>query len=298
MIQEKGDEPVVKLAKDFIENCKDFEVRELPQKEQAKSADEPKTEQPDNLRVVQYDEYVKTRTSHRFLGGEKYLEIEQLDETDILEKGGLKIFYNEEMDLKVEWATTSIMLQSLYIGEHVLSLSPVSKFDIGQYCSTIKEKWGEGNVASWFKNKPLYVCEYVENEGLMTCIDQLAPKIEALQITLLYLPKFECALANCSDQEQMQILKSLNDFAYKNHICILAALQPYRDAPYGFNVFNSMRYVQHKILEKAVPNRAIYFVGYSYDYSRAEIAWWDCSIYASRRLSIKMPENIYCRDVE
>lgn len=70
------------------------------------------------------------------------MEIEQLDETDILEKGGLKIFYNEEMDIKVEWATTSIMLQSLYIGEHVLSLSPVSKFDIGQYCSTIKEKWG------------------------------------------------------------------------------------------------------------------------------------------------------------
>ena len=59
MMQEKGDEPVVKLAKDFIENCNDFEVRELPQKEQAKSADEPKTEQPDNLRVVQYDEYVK-----------------------------------------------------------------------------------------------------------------------------------------------------------------------------------------------------------------------------------------------
>lgn len=158
-MQEKGDEPVVKLAKNFIENCKDFEIRELPQKEQTESADAPKTEQPDNLRVVQYDEYVKTRTSHRFLGEEKYLEIEQLDETDILEKGGLKIFYNEKMDLKVEWATTSIMLQSLYIGEHVLSLSPVSKFDIGRYCSTIKEKWGEGNVASWFKNKPLYICE-------------------------------------------------------------------------------------------------------------------------------------------
>lgn len=298
MMQEKGDEPVVKLAKDFIENCKDFEIRELPQKEQAKSADEPKTEQPDNLRVVQYDEYVKTRTSHRFLGGEKYLEIEQLDETDILEKGGLKIFYNEEMDLKVEWATTSIMLQSLYIGEHVLSLSPVSKFDIGQYCSTIKEKWGEGNVAFWFKNKPLYVCEYVENEGLMTCIDQLTPKIEALQITLLYLPKLECALANCSDQEQMQILKSLNDFAFKNHICILAALQPYRDARCGSNVFNSMCYVQHEILARAVPNRAIYRVDYSDDYSRAEIYWWSSSTYAPRRLSIKMPENIYYRDVE
>lgn len=298
MIQEKGDEPVVKLAKDFIENCKDFEIRELPQKEQAKSADDPKTEQPDDLRVVQYDEYVKTRTSHRFLEGEKYLEIEQLDKTDILEKGGLKIFYNEEMDIKVEWATTSIMLQSLYIGEHVLSLSPVSKFDIGQYCSTIKEKWGEGNVASWFKNKPLYICEYVENEDLMTYIDKLVSKIDAFQITVLYLPKLECALANRSSREQMQILKSLNDFAFKNHICILAALQLYRDAPYGFNVFNSMRYVQHKILEKAVPNRAIYFVGYSYDYSRAEIAWWDRSIYTSRRLSIKMPENIYYRDNE
>lgn len=179
-----------------------------------------------------------------------------------------------------------------------MSLSPVSKFDIGQYCSTIKEKWGEGNVASWFKNKPLYICEYVENEDLMTYIDKLVSKIDAFQITVLYLPKLECALANRSSREQMQILKSLNDFAYKNHICILAALQPYRDAPYGFNVFNSMRYVQHKILEKAVPNRAIYFVGYSYDYSRAEIAWWDCSIYASRRLSIKMPENIYYRDNE
>lgn len=153
-------------------------------------------------------------------------------------------------------------------------------------------------MAFWFKNKPLYVCEYVENEGLMTCIDQLAPKIEALQITLLYLPKLECALANCSDQEQMQILKSLNDFAFKNHICILAALQPYRDAPYGSNVFNSMRYVQHKILAKAVPNRAIYRVDYSDDYSRAEIYWWNSSTYAPRRLSIKMPENIYYRDVE
>lgn len=96
----------------------------------------------------------------------------------------------------------------------------------------------------------------------------------------------------------MQILKSLNDFAFKNHICILAALQPYRDARCGSNVFNSMRYVQHEVLAKAVPNRTIYFVGYSYDYSRAEIAWWDRSIYTSRRLSIKMPENIYYRDVE
>ena len=297
-MQEKGDEPVVKLAKGFIENCKDFEVRELPQQEQINSTDDPKTEQPDNMRVVRYDEYVKARTSHRFLEGEKYLEIEQLEETDILEKGGLKILYNEEMDLKVEWTTTSIILQSLYIGEHVLSLSPVSKFDIGQYCSTIKEKWGEGNMAFWFKNKPLYVCEYVENEGLMTCIDQLAPKIEGLQITLLYLPKLECSLANCSDQEQMQILKSLNDFAFKNHICILAALQPYRDTRCGSNVFNAMRYVQHKILARAVPNRAIYRVDYSHDYSRAEIYWWNSSTYAPRLLSIKMPENIYDRDME
>lgn len=297
-MQEKGDEPVVKLAKDFIENCKDFEVRELPQKEQINSTDDPKTEQPDNMRVVRYDEYVKARTSHRLVDGDRHLVTEQLDETDILEKGGLKIFYNDEIDLKVEWTTTSIILQSLYIGEHVLSLSPVSKFDIGQYCSTIKEQWGDGNVAFWFKDKPQYVCEYVENEGLMTCIDQLAPKIEALQITLLYLPKLECAFANRSGREQLQILKSLNEFAFKNHICILAALQPYRDAVCGSNVFNSMRYVQHKILARAVPNRAIYLVDYSDDYSRAEIAWWDRSIYAPRWLSIKMPENIYNRDME
>ncbi len=297
-MQEKGDEPVVKLAKDFIENCKDFEVRELQQKEQTGSTDTPKTEQPGDLQVVRYDEYVKTRTSHRLIGGEKHLEIEQLEETDILEKGGLKLFYNEEMDLKVEWTTTSIVLHSLYIGEHVLSVSPVSKFDIGRYCSSIREKWGDGNVAFWFKDKPLYICEYVESEDLMDYIDKLASKIETLQITVLYLPKLECALAGRSDQEQMWILKSLNDFAFKNHICILAALQPYRDALCGSNVFNSMHYVQYEVLARAVPNRAIYLVDYSYDYSRAEIAWWDRSIYTSRWLSIKMPENIYDRNVE
>lgn len=59
-MQEKGDEPVVKLAKNFIENCKDFEVRELQQKEQTESAGEPRTEQTDDLRVVRYDDYIKT----------------------------------------------------------------------------------------------------------------------------------------------------------------------------------------------------------------------------------------------
>ncbi len=298
MMQEKGDEPVVKLAKNFIENCKDFEIRELPQKEQAKSASEPRTEQTDDLRVVRYDDYIKTCMHNKdFAETKNFVHTEWVGEADFFKKGGLKIFYNEDVDLKLEQAATAVVLESLYIGERILGVSPAFKFDIGQYCYTIMQNKDVNFEDNWFGDRPLYIYEYMEEEDLMTCIEKLALTIEAFQITVLYLPKLECALAHCSGREQMQILKSLNEFAFKNHICILATLQPYKDVLCDSNVFNSVHYVQRSALEQVVPQNVIYSVLIDYD-NYASIQYRDGLTRAKRLFSIKLPEDVHFRDVE
>lgn len=297
-MREKDDEPVVKLAKDFIENCKDFEVRELQQKEQTKSTDDPQTEQPDDLRVVRYGDCIEdcVRNKH-FVGTDNFVRTEWVGEVDFFRKGGLKIFYTEEVDVRVEQVTTAIILESLYIGEHVLSLSPAFKFDIGQYCYTIKENKDIDLKDHWFEDIPLYVCEYMETEDLLVCVEKLLPKIKAIQITVLYLPKLECALADLSGQEQVQILKCLNDFAFKNHICILAALQPYMDTRGDFNVFHSVHYVQRTVLEQVLPQDAIYPVFISCDHYAA-INYRDRFTYAPRQFFIQIPKDAHLRDAE
>lgn len=79
-------------------------------------------------------------------------------------------------------------------------------------------KLGKEDVADWFDNKPLFICEYYETDDVMAVIQEIDMKIDALGIEVLYLPNLEYSLIHCPAELQLYILSSLKDLAFDKQI--------------------------------------------------------------------------------
>ena len=209
-------EPVMKFANQFMNDCDNFEIKNL---------DNNRGRVDDLPEIELCSDYIKAHIKGKKDQVKNHIietGNEKLDEIGFLEKGSFKLFYTKDENLQVQRITNNIILEAVGNSKRVMSLSTYLSFAVGQYQSTMVRKLGKEDVADWFDNKPLFICEYYETDDVMAIIQEIDIKIDALGIEVLYLPNLEYSLINCPAELQLDILSYLKDLAFDKQICIIA----------------------------------------------------------------------------
>lgn len=176
-------------------------------------------------------------------------------------------------------------------GKRVMSLSTCLSFAVGQYQSTMMRKLGKEDVADWFEDKALFICEYYETDDVMAVIQEIDTKIDALGVEVLYLPNLEYSLINCPADLQLDILSFLYDLAFDKQICIVATLAPfYEQGDKG--VFYTVQRIDEEAFKSILPMESKYNV-ISDDNKLATIECWDYWDYA-----VDAPKTVVFRSTD
>ena len=237
-------EPVMEIANKFMNDCDNFEIKNL---------DNNRGRVDDLPEIELCSDYIKVHIKGEKDRFKKHIietGNEKIDEIGFLEKGRFKLFYTKDEDLQVQRITNNIILEAVGNSKRVMSLSTYLSFAVGEYQSTMMRKLGKEDVADWFENKPLFICEYYETDDVMAIIQEIDIKIDALGIEVLYLPNLEYSLIHCPAELQLDILSSLKDLAFDKQICIIATLSPfYEQGDKG--VFYTVQKIDEEVFNSA-----------------------------------------------
>lgn len=281
-------EPVMEIANQFMNDCDNFEIRNL---------DNNRGRVDDLPEIELCSDYIKSHIQGAEDQFKKHIietGDEKLDEIGFLEKGYFKLFYTDNEDLQVQRITNNIILEAVGNSKRVMSLSTILSFAVGQYQSTMMRKLGKEDFADWFDNKPLFICEYYETDDVMAIIQEIDTKIDALGIEVLYLPNLEYSLINCPADLQLDILSYLKELAFEKQICIVATLAPFFEQG-DKGVFYTVQRIDEEAFKGILPRESIHNVIVS-DKQLATIEcwdYWDYAVDAPRTVMFKSADEFY-----
>lgn len=281
-------EPVMEIANQLMNDCDNFEIKNL---------DNNRGRVDDLPEIELCSDYIKAHIKGEKDQFKKHIietGNEKLDEIGFLEKGSFKLFYTKDENLQVQRITNNIILEAVGNSKRVMSLSTYLSFAVGQYQSTMMRKLGKEDVADWFDNKPLFICEYYEKDDIMAIIQEIDIKIDALGIEVLYLPNLEYSLINCPAELQLDILSYLKDLAFDKQICIIATLSPfYEQGDKG--VFYTVQKIDEEVFKSILPMESKHNVvlsGNAYIYIECW-DYWDYSVDAPKTIQIESSDEFY-----
>ena len=281
-------EPVMEIANKFVNDCDNFEIKNL---------DNNRGRVDDLPEIELCSDYIKAHIKGEKDQFKKHIietGNEKLDEIGFLEKGSFKLFYTKDENLQVQRITNNIILEAVGNSKRVMSLSTCLSFAVGQYQSTMMRKLGEEDVADWFDDKPLFICEYYETDDVMAIIQEIDTKIDALGIEVLYLPNLEYSLINCPADLQLDTLSFLYDLAFDKQICVVATLSPfYEQGDKG--VFYTMQRIDEEAFKSILPMESNHNV-ISDDNKLVTIEcwdYWDFAVDAPRTVMFKSNDEFY-----
>lgn len=281
-------EPVMEIANKFMNDCDNFEIKNL---------DNNKGRVDDLPEIELCSDYIKVHIKEEKDRFKKHIietGNEKIDEIGFLEKGRFKLFYTKDEDLQVQRITNNIILEAVGNNKRVMSLSTYLSFAVGEYQSTMMRKLGKEDVADWFDNKPLFICEYYETDDVMAIIQEIDMKIDALGIEVLYLPNLEYSLIHCPAELQLDILSFLKDLAFDKQICIIATLSPfYEQGDKG--VFYTVQKIDEEVFNSILPMESKHNVvlsGNAYIYIECW-DYWDYSVDAPKTIQIESSDEFY-----
>lgn len=284
-------ETVMEIANQFMNDCDNFEIKNL---------DSNRGRVDDQPEIELCSDYIKSHIQGAEDQFKKHVietGNEKLDEIGFLEKGRFRLFYTDDEELQVQRITNNIILEAVGNGKRVMSLSTYLSFAVGQYQSTMMRKLGKEDVADWFDNKSLFICEYYETDDVMAIIQRLDKDIDALGVEVLYLPNLEYSLINCPAELQLDVLSFLYDLAFDKQICIIATLSPfYEQGDKG--VFYTVQRIDEEVFEDILPMESKHNV-ISDDNKLATIEcwdYWDYAVDAPKTVMLKSSDDFYTFD--
>ena len=246
-------EPVIEIAKNFIDDCNNFEIKNL---------DSAKSEQNNSPDISLFSDFVKEylnpieeeQNQNLVKTGNK-----DLDELCIFEKGMFKLFCTDEFNVPLARMVNSFVIEAVAGGKRVLIISPYPNVVVRNFLKAIVRKNHQNNI-SWFDDKKLYFCECMPDDNLIDLAEKLRAKIIDLNIDIIYIPYLEDLLQNYCEDLQIKALKNLCFFAFDTSICIVSTLSSIDY--YGLKNDDALFYPQDKldiaILKKNLPAEAMY----------------------------------------
>lgn len=267
-------EPVIEFAKNFIEDCNNFEIKNL-------DADKSCSENsPDIIPCADFikdylSPFEEEQNQNLIQTGNK-----DLDKLCIFEKGMFKLFCTDEFNVPLTRMVNSLVIETINAGKRVLVISPYSNVIARNFFKAVGQNHRQGDL-SWFDDKKLYFCDCMPDDNIDNIIDlteNIKSKFIDMNIDIVYIPYLEDLLQNYCADLQTSTLEHLYNFAFDTKICIVSTLASFDY--HECKTDDSLFYPQHKldiaVLKKNLPAEALYITSFSKDTANFE-NWsiWD-----------------------
>lgn len=273
-MKDTKNEPVIEIAKNFIDDCNNFEIKNL---------DSAKSEQNNSPDISLFSDFVKEylnpfeeeQNQNLIKTGNK-----DLDELCIFEKGMFKLFCTDEFNVPLTRMVNSLVIETINAGKRVLVISPYSNVIARNFFKAVGQNHRQGDL-SWFDDKKLYFCDCMPDDNIDNIIDlteNIKSKFIDMNIDIVYIPYLEDLLQNYCADLQISALKHLYNFAFDTKICIVSTMSSFDY--YECKTDDSLFYPQHKldiaVLKKILPAEAMCITSFSDDTANFE-NWnvWD-----------------------
>lgn len=285
-------EPVIEFAKNFIDDCNNFEIKNL---------DSAKSEQNNSPDISLFFDFVKEylnpieeeQNQNLIKTGNK-----DLDELCIFEKGMFKLFCTDEFNVPLARMVNSFVIEAVAGGNRVLIISPYPNIIVRNFLKAIVRKNHQNNI-SWFDDKKLYFYECMPDDNIIDLTEKLRARIIDLNIDVLYIPYLEDLLQNYCTKLPIDALKYFYNFAFDKKISIVSTLASFDY--YGWKNEYPLFYPQHKldiaVLEKSLPPEALYITSFADNVASFD-DWsvWDSINDTPSKVSVQSFEDFYTFD--
>lgn len=285
-------EPVIEFAKNFIDDCNNFEIKNL---------DSAKSEQNNSPDISLFSDIVKEylkpfeeeQNQNLIKTGNK-----DLDELCIFEKGMFKLFCTDEFSVPLTRMVNSFVIEAVAGGNRVLIISPCHNGVVLNFLKAVRRKNHQNNN-SWFDDKKLYFYECMLDDNIIDLTEKLRARIIDLNIDILYIPHLEDLLQNYCADLQISTLKHLYNFAFYTNICIVSILASFDY--HGWKNETSLFYQQHKldiaVLKKSLPAEAMYITSFANNIASFD-NWsvWDNINDTPSKVSVQSFDDFYTFD--
>lgn len=258
-------EPVIEIAKNFIDNCNNFEIKNL---DTNKSHSE---NSPDIITCADFikdylNSFEEDQNQNLIQTGNK-----DLDKLRIFEKSMFKLFCTDEFNVPLTRMVNSFVIEALNNNKRVLIISSYPNVIVRNFLKAVERKYPQSNL-SWFDDKKLYFCECMPDDNIIDLTKQLRTKIVDLNIDVLYIPYLEDLLQNyledllqyyCGNL-QTSALKHLYNFAFDTKICIVSTLSSfdYHECKNDDSLFYPQDKLDIAELKKILPPEAMYVTAF------------------------------------
>ena len=294
-------EPVIEFAKNFIDDCNNFEIKNL---------DSAKSEQNNSPDISLFSDFVKEylnpieeeQNQNLIKTGNK-----DLDELCIFEKDMFKLFCTDEFNVPLERVlvirhvvivVVGVGEEAVAGGKRVLIISPYPNIIVRNFLKAIVRKNHQNNI-SWFDDKKLYFYECMPDDNIIDLTEKLRARIIDLNIDVLYIPYLEDLLQNYCTKLPIDALKYFYNFAFDKKISIVSTLASLDY--HGWKNEYPLFYPQHKldiaVLEKSLPPEALYITSFADNVASFD-DWsvWDSINDTPSKVSVQSFEDFYTFD--
>lgn len=285
-------EPVIEIAKDFLSDCSNFEIKNL---------DSAKSEQNNSPDISLFSDFVKEylnpieeeQNQNLIKTGNK-----DLDELCILEKDMFKLFCTDEFNVPLARMVNSFVIEAVAGGKRVLIISPYPNVVVRNFLKAIVRKDYKNNI-SWFDDKKLYFYECMPDDNIIDLTEKLRERIFDLNIDVLYITYLEDLLQNYCSELQIKALKYFYNFALDTNICIISTLASLDY--HGWKNETLLFYPQHKldvpVLKKNLPPEAMYITSFANNIASFD-DWsvWDNINDTPSKVSVQSFDDFYTFD--
>lgn len=250
--------PVIEFAKNFIDDCSNFEIKNL---------DSAESEQNNSSDISLFSDFVKEylnpieeeQNQNLIKTGNK-----DLDELCIFEKDMFKLFCTAEFNVPLARMVNSFVIEAVTGGKRVLIISPYPNIIVRNFLKAVEQK-NHRNNNSWFDDKKLYFYECMPDDNIIDLMEKLRAKIIDLNIDIIYIPYLEDLLQNYCTKLQIDALKYFYNFAFDKKISIVSTLSSFDY--YECKNDDALFYPQHKldvpVLKKILPPEALYITSFA-----------------------------------
>jgi hypothetical protein len=291
-MKDTKNEPVIEFAKNFIDDCSNFEIKNLD------SANSKQNNSPD---ISLFSDFVKEylnpieeeQNQNLIKTGSK-----DLDELCVFEKGMFKLFCTDEFNVPLARMVNSFVVEAVAGGKRVLIISPYPNVVVRNFLKAVARKDYKNSI-SWFDDKKLYFCECMPDDNIIDLTEKLRAKIIDLNIDILYIPRLEDLLQNYCADLQISTLEHLYNFAFDTNICIVSTLASLDY--YGWKNETRLFYPQHKldikVLKKNLPPEALYITSFANNTASFD-DWsvWDNINDTPSKVSVQSFDDFYTFD--
>lgn len=285
-------EPVIEFAKNFIDDCSNFEIKNL---------DSAKSEQNNSPDISLFSDFVKEylnpieeeQNQNLIKTGSK-----DLDELCVFEKDMFKLFCTDEFNVPLARMVNSLVIEAVAGGNRVLIISPYPNAVVRNFLKAVVRKDYKNNI-SWFDDKKLYFYECMPDDNIIDLTEKLRAKIIDLNIDVLYIPYLEVLLKNYCADLQISTLEHLYNFAFDTNICIVSTLASFDY--HGWKNETPLFYPQHKldvpVLKKNLPPEAMYITSFANNTASFD-NWsvWDNINDTPSKVSVQSFDDFYTFD--